>query len=68
MMVDRSALLQKNPVNNPWCRKANEVNVETSLHPLHGARSRIRVKFQFFGILAQMFSAEYFILLHKKVM
>ena len=31
MMVDRSALLQKNPVNNPWCRKANEVNVETPL-------------------------------------
>ena len=30
-------------MNNPWCRKANEVNVETPLHPLHGAQPRTRV-------------------------
>ena len=46
-MVDRSALLQKNPVNNPWCRKANKVNV--------GAQSRIRVS-MFWHTCANVFS------------
>ena len=46
MMVDWSALLQKNPVNNPWCRKVvNEVNVETPLlDPSEPRQTKIKAK------------------------